>query len=353
MPIAVIGLSHHSSPISMREQFAISESVLPDVMTDLRQRTEIEEIVILSTCNRVEVYVAHENPTSELVSTVKQSFAENRNYDGPLGNEVYSHTGRQGISHLFRVASGLDSMMLGETEILGQLKQAYRVALQSKQTGRQLNKTFQKAFQVAKQIRSETNIQRGSTSVASAAVDLAERIFDGLKNHQVMVLGAGDTSEKTARALLSRGASSVIVSNRSHEKAVDLAKELDGKAIHFEDWAQEFPKIDIVISSTSAPHYLLDRKKLETLMQHRSARPLLLIDIAVPRDIDPEVGFLDNVYLYNVDDLQAIANDHIQQRQQEITRCQSIIDTRVQEIIKVLSPNSAGNNQNPAFSHEG
>ena len=352
MPVAVIGLSHHSSPISMREQFAIPEGSLADVMVDLRQRTEIEEIVILSTCNRVEIYVAHDNPNSELVSTVKHCFAENRKFEGTLENEVYDHTGRQGINHLFRVASGLDSMMLGETEILGQLKQAYQVALQTKHTGRQLNKTFQKAFQVAKQIRSETNIQRGSTSVASAAVDLAERIFDGLKNHQVMVLGAGDTSEKTARALLSRGASSVIVSNRSHDKALNLAKELNGKAIQFEEWGNEFPKIDIVISSTSAPHYLLDRKRLETLMQHRAARPLLLIDIAVPRDIDPEVGFSNDVYLYNVDDLQAIADDHIQQRQQEISRCQSIIDTRVDEIIQVLSPRSARTNQNPAFGHE-
>ena len=352
MPIAVIGLSHHSSPVSLREQFAIAENALAEAMSDLRQRTDVDEIVILSTCNRVEIYVAHHEANAALVESIKQSFAENRNFTGEVGEEIYGHTGRQGIAHLFSVASGLDSMMLGETEILGQLKQAYQVALQQKQTGRRLNKTFQKAFQVAKQIRSETSIQRGSTSVASAAVDLAERIFDGLKNHQVMVLGAGDTSEKTARALLSRGASSVIVSNRSHDKAIDLAKELDGKAIHFEDWGTEFPKIDIIISSTSAPHYLLDRPKLEQLMKHRTARPLLLIDIAVPRDIDPAVGFLDNVYVYNVDDLQAIANDHIAQRKKEIARCESIIDRRVDEVIAALAPHPRQSNTDPAFGHE-
>ncbi len=349
MPIAVIGLSHHSSPVDLRERFAISESHLPEAMESLRQTANIDEVVILSTCNRVEVYVAHENANAELLEQLKRSFAEQRDVDCPVGDEIYGYSGNKGIAHLFSVASGLDSMMLGETEILGQLKQAYQIALEHKQTGKQLNRTFQKAFQVAKQIRSETSIQRGSTSVAAAAVDLAEKIFDGLKNHQVMVLGAGDTSEKTARALLSRGASSVIVSNRSHDKAVDLANELQGKAIHFDDWGSEFPSIDIVISSTSAPHYLLDRVKLSQLLQERSPRPLLLIDIAVPRDIDPAVGFLENVYLYNVDDLQAIADDHIQQRKKEIARCQDIIDSRVEEVISALAPRPQQRNTGPAL----
>ena len=352
MPIAVIGLSHHSSPVDLRERFAISESHLPEAMETLRQQTGIDEIVILSTCNRVEIYVAHETANTDLIDEIKRCFAEQRAFNGPLGDEIYGCTGSKGIAHLFSVASGLDSMMLGETEILGQLKQAYQIALQHKHTGRELNKTFQKAFQVAKQIRTETSIQRGSTSVASAAVDLAEKIFDGLKEHQVMVLGAGDTSEKTARALLSRGASSVIVSNRSHDKAVDLARELEGKAIHFDEWGSEFPRIDIVISSTSAPHYLLDRERLGQLLKHRSSRPLLLIDIAVPRDIDPAVGFLEDVYLYNVDDLQAIADDHIQQRKKEIARCQSIIESRVQEVISALTPRVHPRSTGPALGTE-
>ena len=174
-----------------------------------------------------------------------------------------------------------------------------------------------------------TNIQRGSVSVGSVAVELAEKIFESLCDRQVMVIGAGDTSEKTARALLSRGAHSIIVSNRSYDRAKVLARELNGRAIQFDEWAEEFKKIDIVISSTAAPHYILDRVKLEPLMKLRKNQPLLLIDIAVPRDIEPEVNFLENVYLYNIDDLQAIADDYLKQRREEIARCETIIRDKV------------------------
>ena len=192
-----------------------------------------------------------------------------------------------------------------------------------------MNKAFQRAFHVAKRVRTETNIQRGSISVASVAVELAEKIFNSLAEHDVMVVGAGDTSEKTARALLSRGARSVIVANRSYDRAVALAAELGGRAVQFGDWAKDFGEVDIVISSTAAPHHILDRATLQGFMAERSQRPLLLIDIAVPRDIDPEVAFLENVYLYNVDDLQAIAADYLKQRKEEITRCEAIIADKI------------------------
>ena len=188
-----------------------------------------------------------------------------------------------------------------------------------------MNKAFQRAFNVAKHIRTHTNIQRGSVSIASVAVELAEKIFNSLQDHDVMVLGAGDTSEKTARALVSRGARSIIVSNRTHERAAALAAELGGRAVKFDDWAGEFEKVDIVISSTAAPHHILDRAKLEPLMKLRRHRPLLLIDIAVPRDIEPEVNFLDDVYLYNVDDLQSIAEDYLKLRREELVVCERII----------------------------
>jgi glutamyl-tRNA reductase len=224
-------------------------------------------------------------------------------------------------------------MVLGETEILGQLKKAYDLALQHGHTAGRLNKAFQRAFNVAKHVRTTTNIQRGSISVGSASVELAEKIFTQLSDREVMVIGAGDTSEKTARALLSRGARGIIVTNRSHEKAVALAQELGGRAVQFEDWAAEFARIDIVISSTAAPHYILDRKRLEPLMKLRRNRPLLLIDIAVPRDIEPEVNFLENVFLYNIDDLQAIADDCLKQRQQEVARCEQIIREKAQGLL--------------------
>ncbi|MEP6664443.1 MAG: glutamyl-tRNA reductase, partial [Verrucomicrobiota bacterium] len=232
--------------------------------------------------------------------------------------------------------------------ILGQLKKAYDIALQSKHTGGRLNKAFQRAFNAAKHIRTETNIQRGSVSVGSVAVELAEKIFNSLSDRQVMVIGAGETSEKTARALLSRGAHSIIVSNRSHERAVALAAELQGRAVHFDEWAKEFPKVDIVISSTSAPHYVLDRAKLEPLMKLRKNRPLLLIDIAVPRDVEPEVNFLENVYLYNIDDLQSIADDYLRQRREEIVHCEKIIFEKIAGLLE--SPRVTSSRQKFSFS---
>jgi glutamyl-tRNA reductase len=243
-------------------------------------------------------------------------------------------------------------MVLGETEILGQLKKAYEVALRHHHTGSVLNKAFQKAFHVAKQVRTETNIQRGSVSVGSVAVELAEKIFSSLAERDVMVIGAGETSEKTARALLSRGARSIIVANRSFDRAEALARELGGRATRFEEWAAEFVKIDIVISSTAAPHYILDRTKLEPLMRRRKNEPLLLIDIAVPRDIEPEVNFLENVYLYNIDDLQAIAEDYLRQRKEEAARCEAIIAEKARALLGARRPPLSASSPRPAFGHE-
>jgi glutamyl-tRNA reductase len=336
MPIIVIGLSHHTSPVAVRERFAFPDATIPAAVEKLRQGGTITEAVILSTCNRVEIYAATELAERQAMLELRQFLLDHHNYREAIRDEIYFHGDADSLEHLFKVACGLDSMVVGETEILGQLKQAYEMALQHKQTGRHLNKAFQKAFNVAKQIRTETNIQRGSVSVGSVAVELARKIFSSLDQHQVMILGAGETSEKTARALLSRGARSIIVSNRSHDRAVALATELDGRAVHFEDWAAEFPGIDIVISSTAAPHYILDRPKLERLMKLRHNRPLLLIDIAVPRDIDPAINFLENVYLYNIDDLQAIADDYLRQRQEEIARCAAIIRQKAGSLMAAM-----------------
>jgi glutamyl-tRNA reductase len=237
------------------------------------------------------------------------------------------------LQHLFKVASGLDSMIIGETEIFGQLKDAYEIAFQHRHTGARLNKAFQRAFNVAKHIRTATNIQRGSVSVMSAAVELAEKIFSSLAEHEVLVIGAGETSEKTARALQSRGVKGLTVTNRSPERAAALAAELGGRAVPFAQWPEEFERIDIAISSTAASQPILDRATLEPLMRRRRHRPLLLIDIAVPRDIDPAVSELDNVYLYNVDDLQGIAGDYLKLRQEEVARCEKIIAEKVAALL--------------------
>ena len=370
MNVVVIGLSHHSSPVELRERFAFAETKIPDALKSLRN-SGFAEAVILSTCNRVEIYAATalepaevfvelknflvrssglldgrdrvldcgsprplDNAASESKAPADWRSSQVHGQDVPFsGNELYALAEPQSLQHLFKVACGLDSMVLGETEILGQLKQAYALAQARGHTGARLNKAFQRAFHVAKHVRTLTGIQRGSVSVASASVELAEKIFSSLPEREVLVIGAGETSEKTARALLSRGARSIIVANRSHERAVALATELGGRAVPFDDWAAEFENIDIVISSTSAPHHILDRAKLEPLMKARKQRPLLLIDIAVPRDIDPAVNFLENVYLYNIDDLQAIADDHLKQRQDEIARCEAIIAEKVKALL--------------------
>jgi glutamyl-tRNA reductase len=350
--VVVIGLSHHSSPVELRERFAFAESKIPDALKSLRDSGIAGEAVILSTCNRVEIYAATELEPSKAFAEIKQFLSRwgetpsslNQKPDGSrldgvsshqneLGEIIYTHAEPHSLHHLFKVASGLDSMVLGETEILGQLKQAYALAQTHKHTGAKLNKAFQRAFNVAKHIRTETNIQRGSVSVASVGVELAEKIFSSLGEREVLVIGAGETSEKVARALLSRGAKSIIVANRSFERAEILAKEFGGRAVNFDDWSAEFQKIDIVISSTSAPHHILDRAKLEPLMKLRKNRPLLLIDIAVPRDIDPAVNFLENVYLYNIDDLQTIANDYLRQRKEEIAHCEEIIREKVESLL--------------------
>lgn len=340
MNLLVLGLSHHSAPVELREQFACPEVEVPGLLGRVRSGGLAEEAVLVSTCNRVELYVATGRPAPEAAAALRAFLLGDRGVTRPVGREVYSCAGASAAEHLFRVASGLDSLVLGETEILGQLKQAYDVALRSGNTGRVLNKLFQAAFGAAKKVRSETQIQRGNTSVASVAVDLAEKIFDRLATRQVMVIGAGDTSEKTARALLSRGAHSVIVSNRSWDRAAALAEELGGRAIHFDEWEQEFARLDIIISSTSAPHFILDFARLERLLARRPARPLLLVDLAVPRDIDPEVKRLEQVFLANVDDLQAIADEHVRNRREELVQCETIIRERVQNLLNGLGPST-------------
>jgi glutamyl-tRNA reductase len=345
MSILVVGISHRTAPVELRERFALPPPRIPEALTALRQQELAEEAVLVCTCNRTELYVQSQTPAPEAFAALLKFFHEFTGQAEVVQEAFYTLSEPHSLEHLFKVAAGLDSMVLGETEILGQLKKAYELALQGQFTGPRLNKAFQRAFNTAKYLRTHTNIQRGSISVASVGVELAEKIFDTLRGRVVMVLGAGDTSEKAARALLSRGATSVLVSNRSYERAVALAQELGGRAVRFDDWSAEFAAVDIVISSTAAPHYILDRAKLAPLMALRENQPLLLIDLAVPRDIEPEVNFLENVYLYNIDDLQEIAADYLKQRQEEVGRCEALIRERVRELLQ--APGAAAAPQTP------
>ena len=333
MNFVVIGLSHRTSPVELRERFAFADEKIPEALKSLRESGITSEAAILSTCNRVEIYAATPLAPEKAFAELKKFLIAHHAFDGALNEELYTIAEPHSLHHLFKVAAGLDSMVIGETEIFGQLKAAYELAFQHQHTGARLNKAFQRAFNVAKHIRTETNIQRGSVSVMSAAVELAEKIFSSLAEHEVLLIGAGETSEKTARALQSRGVKKITVTNRSPERAEILAKELGGRAVPFAQWPEEFERIDIAISSTAAPQHILDRATLEPLMRRRRNRPLLLIDIAVPRDIDPAVNALDNVYLYNVDDLQSIAADYLKLRQEEVVRCEKIITEKVAALL--------------------
>ncbi len=329
MNILCAGLNHHIAPVEVRERLAVGPNQIAAALAELRAIDGIDEAVLVSTCNRVEYYAASLCPERAL-DGLREFIRTRTRTDVP----VYHHAGPPSIRHLFRVASGLDSMVLGETEILGQLKTAYAAAATHGTTRRTLNKLFQHAFRVAKNVRTDTQITRGSTSVGAVAVEMAGRIFGDLDHRRVMVLGAGDTSERTARALVSRGVRTVIVSNRTYERAAKLAADIGGMAIHFDHWHKEFHEVDILISSTGAPHAILTREKLEPIVRQRRGRPLFLIDLAVPRDIDPDVNSLDGIFLYDIDSLQQIANRSIATRQREVEHCERIIEAQVQTFLQ-------------------
>lgn len=322
-----LGLSYARTPVEVRERVAVPSRDLPDALKSLTQLPGIDEAVIVSTCNRMEVYAATPAPAAAAVQMdawLRQRF--------DLGGDVefFQHQRQDAARHLFAVASGLDSMVLGETEIFGQIKDAYAASHAAGTTSRELNKLFQESFRVGKSVRNSTGIQRGSTSVGSVAVELAEKIFGDLRDSHVMLLGAGDMSRRCAQSLQSRGAKGIIVSNRSHDRAVELAAEMNGRAITFEEWPAQTANVDVIISSTAAPHTVIHPEQVLPALRRRRGRPLFIIDIAVPRDVDPRVHDIEGVYLYDIDALEALAGETRQRRQNEIARCREIIEQQIQ-----------------------
>jgi glutamyl-tRNA reductase len=338
MNLIVIGLNHRSAPVEVREQLAFAKTSLGEAHTRLVSAGPLYEAVILSTCNRVEVFALAEN-TTDASRTVREFLHEHHHLTDRIDAHLYEHHDDLCIQHLLEVACGLDSMVLGETEIFGQVKEAYSVAQVAGATGVVLNRVFQKAFSAAKHIRSTTAIARGSTSVGTVAVDLAEKIFGKLGKCTVMVIGTGEMSTATARALQSRGAGAILVCSRTPERAEALALQLQGRAISYDQWPDEFPVVDIVISSTAAPHPIITREKLGPLMKTRHQRPLFLIDIAVPRDIERACDELESVYLYDIDDLQQIARENMAAREREITTCRTLIAEHVRRLADWLDHN--------------
>jgi len=325
MNLFCVGLSYHNADVETREYFA------GHAETDCVLRNAgCNEALLLSTCNRVEVYAAAESfvPTEQIARCLART--QTVELDGHV-ETFYRYEAADCVRHLFRVASGLDSMVVGETEILGQAKKAYEAARTAGAAGRYLHRLFQRAFRVAKQVRTHTEITRGAVSVGSVAVDLAQKIFGDLQNCKVLVLGAGETSERTVRALVSRGVADLRVSNRSPERAEAVAFAVNGRAVAFEHWTEQCGEIDILITSTSSDVPLLSQEKLAPMLRHRIDRPLFIIDIAVPRDVAPDVNALDGVYLYDIDSLQSIAEQSLATRREQIAAAEKIISQHVAE----------------------
>ncbi|MFH1857662.1 MAG: glutamyl-tRNA reductase [Candidatus Omnitrophota bacterium] len=304
--LVVVGLNHRTATVALRERFAVSQEKLPGALNAFKQRTGIPSCVLLSTCNRTELYTLVSRRNGEL-SRVKTFFADYHHVEpSSCRDALYVMSGEKGVRHLFQVASGLDSLVIGESEITGQVKQAYQAAQQARQVDKTLHFLFQRSLRIAKKIRTETQIGRGHLSVGSVAVDLAEKIFGSLRDRILLVVGAGQMGELAAQHLLKKGVAVLTVLNRSIKKAQTLAEKLGGFAVTLEHLAEHMERADMVISSASCPHFIVTQKLALQVMKARQGRPLFLIDIAVPRNVDPRVGQIDHVFLYNMDDLEKI-----------------------------------------------
>ncbi len=326
--IVSIGTSHHVAPVEFREKLAFSNEQLIESLHHLRESCYVHEAVILSTCNRVELYaVANPLQTIEPPLKILIDFLSRYHRIGvePLKKWSYRHNNLESILHLFRVTSSLDSMVVGESQILSQVKEAYDLSRSAGGTGTILNRLFTKAFSVGKRIRTETTISSGAVSISYAAVELAKKIFNTLEDKTVAIIGAGEMSELTAKHLVANGVSKVIVANRTYQRAVKIAEKFEGIPVVYEGDLNFLIDADIVISSTDAPHYLIERQPLAEIMRKRKHKHMFLIDIAVPRDIEPDVSKINHAFLYNIDDLEAVVSTNIKERQQEATRAEQIV----------------------------
>ncbi len=330
MNLLVVGISHKKAPLELRERFALSESAIPGALRRLQAEPEIEEAAIISTCNRVE-FVMEAYEEQEGMRGFRR-FAEEyyRVRFDEYEHCFYERRGEEAVRHLFRVAAGLDSLIVGEPQVLGQVKRAYLLAKEAETCGSALESLFQSAFNAAKRVRTETCVAEAHVSVSSAAVELAERAFGGLQAKTVMIIGAGRMGELAARHLISKGVAAMLVSNRTHAHAVALARELRGLAIHFSEIWHAMRDADIVISSTGCPHFIITRDDMKRLMAERHGRPLFLIDIALPRDVDPAVREVPGCTLVNLDGLEKVAHQNLLERQNSLEAADRILCQEVE-----------------------
>jgi glutamyl-tRNA reductase len=327
MNFLLTGVNHKSAPVDVRERFAIPEKRLPEAVQHFAQYPGIEEALIVSTCNRVEFVARSTNGTADLHGFLAEYFQMPRT---EFEKYLYDYREQEAIRHVFRVASSLDSMVVGEPQILGQVKEAYAVARGVGAVHSHLDALFTRSFAVAKKVRNETSVGTSAVSVASVAVDLAKKIFGSLAGKHVYMVGAGKMIELAARHLLAHGAGAIFVANRTHDRAVTLASKFNGQAIRFEQLYETVDKADIVITSTGAPHAIFRREHGEKFLRQRRNRPMFFIDIAVPRDVDPAMNDLDGIFVYDIDDLQQVINANMADRSKEAKRAEELIEHEVE-----------------------
>ncbi|MEO5936108.1 MAG: glutamyl-tRNA reductase, partial [Terriglobales bacterium] len=327
MNYTLLGVNHKSAPVAVRERLAIPDSRLPDAMRLLLQLPGVSEAIIFSTCNRVELLARSPHAPPDLRPFLQSFFSINGTQLAPY---LYEHRNNDAVRHLFRVASSLDSMVIGEPQILGQVKEAYAVARTVGAVHSHLDHLMTRAFAVAKRVRTETLVGSSAVSVASVAVELAKKIFGSLQGKNVYLVGAGKMSDLAARHLLAHGAGAIFVANRTHDRAVALAQKFNGKALLFEQLYETAADADIVITSTGSPVPIFRREHGELFQQKRKNKPMFFIDIAVPRDVDAEMNKVDGIFVYDIDDLQAVIAGHVSSRQSEAARAEAIVEAEVQ-----------------------
>ncbi|HHL39820.1 MAG TPA: glutamyl-tRNA reductase [Deltaproteobacteria bacterium] len=329
MNLVIVGLNHRSSPVEIREKVSFPADGIAEPLGRLTNHYGLNEAVIISTCNRVEIVAA----VGDMEKGAWQIKGFISDYHGvpieELDDHLYVHRGEDAVRHLFRVASSLDSMVMGEPQILGQVKEAYSHAVGCKTAGLVMNKLFHKTFSVAKRIRTETRIGASAVSISFAAVELARKIFGSLAGRSVMLVGAGEMAELAARHLLSDGVSGIFVANRTYSRAVEMARGFGGKAIMFREFTHYLKEVDIVIASTGARSFIIRPEEIEGVMRERKQRPMFFIDISVPRNIDPLVNNIDNAYVYDIDDLQGVVEANLRERAREAGEAEAIIDEEI------------------------
>jgi len=337
MHIVIVGLSHKTAPVEIREKLAFAPTAMEQPLQKMLGLPTVAEGLIVSTCNRVELCAATKEPDAAIAALRRFLAVYHEVAPGEIDEYLYDYQGEEAIRHLFRVASSLDSMVLGEPQILGQIKTAYGYAAEFKTAGLILNRFLHKAFSVAKRVRTETAIASNAVSVSFAAVELARKIFDRLDDKAVMIIGAGEMCELAARHFVTNGVAKVLVTNRTFERAEKLASEFNGKAVPFEHFVDHLAATDIVLTSTGAPNFILGQRQMEDVLHRRKNRPMFLIDIAVPRDIDPKVNDIDNAYLYDVDDLQGVVQANLKERKKEAGKAEAIVEQEIGQFYQWLA----------------